>query len=386
MLGLVPTWEATLQFNLFMYCTIGRRAELEAGMAGMRNDLYVRMLDEIAHYASTADELGYAGMGHPEHHLQLEGFEISGELGPMSMWIGQHSERMRVISCGWVSTTHNPLRTAEYVATLDNMLRGRFAFGLVRGYQARWVENLKAKPELAAVGPWNKDTDEDQRNRDHFAEYVDIVLTALRQETFSYRGEFWQFPPEGFVNPHRHDVYTSYGAGVDEDMTINEVGIAPRPYQKPYPPLYGGFSASLRTALFWARHKGRPIVLSDNLPFCQLLWQRYAEEAARHGHDVEPGEQAGWGGIMICAPTDAQAKEWAEDMLWFWDRWATPFGQGVPELLVGSPDTITRRIEEARGLFPVEDCFLLIPQGLHTPDQITTSLDLFATKVMPRFA
>lgn len=40
-----------MKFGLFMYCTIGRRAELEAGMAGHNNQLYQRMLDEIAQYA-----------------------------------------------------------------------------------------------------------------------------------------------------------------------------------------------------------------------------------------------------------------------------------------------------------------------------------------------
>jgi hypothetical protein len=34
-------------------------------------------------------------------------------------------------------------------------------------------------------------------------------------------------------------------------MKIEQVGIAPRPLQTPHPPLYGGFAASMRTALFW---------------------------------------------------------------------------------------------------------------------------------------
>jgi alkanesulfonate monooxygenase SsuD/methylene tetrahydromethanopterin reductase-like flavin-dependent oxidoreductase (luciferase family) len=375
-----------MDFNLFLYCTVGRRAELEGGMAGRRTDLYQRMLDEIAQYAAAADEWGYAGIGHPEHHLQIEGFEISGELGPMTMWLGQHTKRMKVISCGWVSTTHNPLRSAEYIAALDNMLGGRFSFGLVRGYQARWVENFKVRPELAAVGPWNKDSPDDELNREYFAEFVEVVLKALRSETFSHRGRFWQFPPEGFRNPHRHDAYTRFGAGVRDDMAIDEIGIAPRPLQQPMPQLYGGFAASMRTALFWARHAGRPIVLSDNLPFCQLLWSRYKEEAARHGHDIAEGDQAAWGGIMVCAPTDAQAREWVQDMLWLWDTWSLPFGQGGPMLLVGSPDTITRQIESATEQFAVNDLFALIPQGIHEPGQILTSLELFSSKVMPRFA
>ena len=64
-----------MQFGLFMYCTVGRREELAAGMAGQNNALYQRMLDEIAEYARFADQNGYFGFGHPEHHLQIEGFE-----------------------------------------------------------------------------------------------------------------------------------------------------------------------------------------------------------------------------------------------------------------------------------------------------------------------
>ena len=374
-----------MKFNLFMYCTVGRRHELEAGMAGQRGDLYQRMLDEIAEYARFADESGYAGFGHPEHHLQIEGFEASNEPGLMAMWLGQHTRRLRIITCGWVSTTHNPLRTAEYISTLDHMLKGRLGVGLVRGYQARWVDNFKIRPDLTAVGPWNRDTPEDDWNRDYFKEFVEIVLMALRSETFSYTGKFWSFPPENFTNPHDHPVYARYGRGVDAAMRVREIGIAPRPYQQPHPPLYGGFTHSLRTALFWARYQGKPIVLASDLDFCRKLWSAYREEAARHGHVVRPGTEAAWGGIAVVAKTDAEAQEWMQDMRWFWDQWSTPFGQGLPELLVGSPDTVSRRIEQAARAVPIEECFLLIPQGIHDRDRILESLDLFANKVMPRF-
>ena len=83
-----------MKFNLFMYCTVGRPAELEAGMAGKKPELYQRMLAEIAEYVGVADSAGYAGFGHPEHHLQIEGFEVAGEPTLMSMWIGRHSERI----------------------------------------------------------------------------------------------------------------------------------------------------------------------------------------------------------------------------------------------------------------------------------------------------
>lgn len=375
-----------MKFNLFMYCTIGRRSDLERGKAGLKEDLYQRMLMEIAEYVGFADESGYSGFGHPEHHLQIEGFEISNDPGLMAMWLGQHSKKIRIITCGFVSTTHNPLRTAENISTMDHMLRGRFGVGIVRGYQSRWVENYRIRDDLVAVGPWNKGSKADDINREYFEEFVDIVWTALHKETFSYKGNFWTFPPKNFANPHQHDVYTDFGQGVNSNMLISEIGIAPRPYQKPTPPFYGGFTHSLRSAKFWAKYKGKPIVLTDQMDFCKALWTAYQEEATRHGHNVKPGEEAAWGGLLICAPTDEQAYEWLEDMRWFWESWAVPFGQGMPKLLVGSPDTISRGIEQAAHAVPIEECFLLIPQGIHNRNQILSSLDLFANKVMPRFS
>jgi hypothetical protein len=47
-----------VKFHAFMYVTIGRRRELEQGMAGKNPVLYQRMLDEIAEYARLCDEAG----------------------------------------------------------------------------------------------------------------------------------------------------------------------------------------------------------------------------------------------------------------------------------------------------------------------------------------
>ena len=370
-----------MKFGLFMYCTIGRRGELEQGMAGRKPELYQRMLSEIAQYAEFADKAGYFGFGHPEHHLQIEGFEISNDPCLMAMWLGSHTERMKVITCGFVSTANNPLQTAEKISTLDHMLQGRFGVGLVRGYQARWVENYKVLPQLNAVGPWNAKTEADELNRKYFAEFVDIVVTALTNETINYQGEFWSFPPKDFVNPHEHPVYSNYGQGVSPDMSISEVGIAPKPYQSEIP-LYGGFSQSLTTAKFWAKYKGKPIVLSGNTDFLEVLWREWSDEAERHGHQVVPGQQACWGGIMICAETDAKAQKLYEEMSWFWKTWSTPFGQGLPELLVGSPDTLNKEIERVSKTVPIDEAMLLIPQGLLEPSQLLDSLDLFSRKVM----
>jgi len=97
-----------MKFNLFIYATVGRRNELAAGMAGKDAQRYRRMLGEIAELAQLADDSGYFGIGHPEHHLQIEGFEAANDPCLMAMWLGQHSERLRIIPCGFVATAHNP--------------------------------------------------------------------------------------------------------------------------------------------------------------------------------------------------------------------------------------------------------------------------------------
>ena len=77
-----------MDFHAFMYVTIGRRHELEQGMAGKNPVLYQRMLDEIGAYARFCEEAGYAGIGIPEHHLQIEGFELGQDPGLMAMYLG----------------------------------------------------------------------------------------------------------------------------------------------------------------------------------------------------------------------------------------------------------------------------------------------------------
>ena len=88
---------------------MGRREELETGLAGLNNDLYQRMLSEISDIAKYADQNGWYGFGHPEHHLQIEGFEASNDLGLMASWIANATEKLRAFHVGL-----SPRRTTRY--------------------------------------------------------------------------------------------------------------------------------------------------------------------------------------------------------------------------------------------------------------------------------
>src|SRR5882757_9772901 len=133
-----------MRFHLMQTGVVGRRQEIEAGMAGQRRDLYQRFLSEVKDYVRLADELGFAGYSQPEHHLQIEGFEANNHPGMFSLFVGLHSKRMAAGILGYVLPTHNPVRVAEEIATLDHMLQGRLIVGFARGYHARWVDAYAA--------------------------------------------------------------------------------------------------------------------------------------------------------------------------------------------------------------------------------------------------
>src|SRR3546814_5119484 len=94
-------------------------------MAVLQPELYQRLREEMRVYVQHAYELGFYGYCQPEHHLQIEGFEANNHPGMFSLFVGQHSKRMKAGIMGYTMTTHNPVRVAEEIATLDHMLQGR---------------------------------------------------------------------------------------------------------------------------------------------------------------------------------------------------------------------------------------------------------------------
>ena len=70
-----------------------------------------------------------------------------------SLFVGLHSKRMKAGTMGYMLPTHNPVRVAEEIATLDHMLKGRLIVGFTRGYQARWVDSYAAIRGIGATTP-----------------------------------------------------------------------------------------------------------------------------------------------------------------------------------------------------------------------------------------
>ena len=90
------------------------------------------------------------------------------------------TERIEMGTMVIVLPWHDPIRVAEGIATLDNMLSGRrLSIGFGRGLGRREFGALRVPME---------------ESRERFLESLDIVKTALSDEWFSYDGQFTNIP------------------------------------------------------------------------------------------------------------------------------------------------------------------------------------------------
>src|ERR1700690_1595659 len=124
-----------MKASIFCLPSVGSRAEIEAGMAATRPELYQRMLKELTELVKLADDLGYDAVAFTEHHFHIEGFEVSNNPVLLDVYIAGHTKRIRVGQLGIVLPAQSPLRVAEDIAMLDHISGGRAFAGFARGYQ-----------------------------------------------------------------------------------------------------------------------------------------------------------------------------------------------------------------------------------------------------------
>src|SRR6185437_16884739 len=87
--------ENEMKASLFYLPSIGSRAEIESGMAGMRPDFYQRMLKELSEQIRLGDELGYDSVSFTEHHFHIEGFELSNNPVLLDLYFAMQTKRIR---------------------------------------------------------------------------------------------------------------------------------------------------------------------------------------------------------------------------------------------------------------------------------------------------
>jgi alkanesulfonate monooxygenase SsuD/methylene tetrahydromethanopterin reductase-like flavin-dependent oxidoreductase (luciferase family) len=401
---------------LQVYPTMGNVEEMKKKRPiGRDSQAYTNMLESLVELVKAADDLGYWGITHVEHHFHSEGLEISPSPLMLNVYLGQYTKRLNHGQLGIVLPTHDPIRIAEEIAMADHMLQGRFFVGMARGYQARWQNIIGQKFNVTSTA-----SDKSQRDLDNriiFEEHYKIMKMAWTQDLLKYDGPTYKIPHpiEGIPNwPPTHSTTLPYGTPgeVDEDGTVRGVSVVPSPYTKPYPKLFQAFGASERTLRWCGEEDVAPTVLWGPLDGVEKLIRSYQEGAASKGRTVAFGENVGLcrSFHMVNDKTELyEAVEKYEKPVW--EGWYKEFGfmegtrfpgeEGpVPRpdekladrlinsgiLIGGTVDDIKRQVEAVLKRVPNLEYFVwLFHWGLIPREEGLKQLEIFATKIMPEF-
>ena len=384
-----------MKTSLFYLPSIGNKAEIEAGMAGLRPELYQRMLHDLLEQAQLADELGYDSISFTEHHFHIEGFELSNNPVLLDLYVGLQTKRIRVGQLGVVLTADNPIRVAEDIAMLDHMTGGRANAGFARGYQRRWVDTMAQQMHGIHGAQPHQHDEVDAANRAAFEESFRIIKRAWTEDMLQYDGKYWKVPVQG--TPWDLEATALYGAGV-EGGQVRALGVVPKPLQKPHPPLFQPFASSERS-IRWCAEEGVTAILPPLHPTLETqLVELYAEVSGR-----PLGEGIGILRDVVIAETDEQAMEiWADSGFFCGSMWFAPFGfnKGLedpetgerPSLfenglaLVGTADTVARQLESLRKRLPVSWLFAWTYNGLIEHAVLMRSIEKLARDVLPKVA
>jgi alkanesulfonate monooxygenase SsuD/methylene tetrahydromethanopterin reductase-like flavin-dependent oxidoreductase (luciferase family) len=383
-----------VKVSLFYLPSIGSRAEIEKGQAGLRPELYSQMLAEIGEQARLADDLGYDSISFTEHHFHLEGFELSNNPVLLDLFVGLQTKRIRVGQLGIVLPANNPIRVAEDIAMLDHMTNGRANAGFARGYQRRWVDVMAQQTHgIHGALPHEHDAI-DSANRAAFEECYEIIIKAWTDDLLDHDGRYWRVPAG--ATPWTLEATDRFGAGIENGL-VRQVGVVPKPVQKPHPPVFQPFASS-EASIRWCAERSVTAVLPPLHPKReQQLFELYAEVSNR-----PLGEGIGVLRDVIIADSDDEARAiWADSGAFCGAAWFEPFGfskglanpdTGEPPgdlfdnglALVGSVDTVTRQLETLQARLPAQWIFAWTYNGLIPHAKLMTSIESFYNDVLPR--
>jgi probable F420-dependent oxidoreductase len=163
------------------------------------------------------------------------------------------TERIRLLSYVWVAAYRHPLQTAKAFMTLDALSGGRVILGVGAGH-------LEGEFDTLGV--------EFRRRGKLLDESIDVITKAFLDEYPEHEGEHWR---------------------------VHDVGLRPRPVQKPRPPIWvgGNTPAALRRAA--ARGDGwlPQGTFRDQLPE-QIATLRSHRQKVRGDAPIEIGANSPW--------------------------------------------------------------------------------------------
>jgi alkanesulfonate monooxygenase SsuD/methylene tetrahydromethanopterin reductase-like flavin-dependent oxidoreductase (luciferase family) len=388
---------------------------------GRNNDAYQNMLHGLVELSRAADDLGFWGLSHVEHHMHSEGLEVSPAPLLLNVYLSQFTERLHHGPLGLVLPAHDPIRLAEEIAITDHMLRGRLFVGMARGYQSRWQNILCQRFGVTATR--SDQGIDDARNRLLFVENYKIMKAAWEQDLLRYEGPTYKVPfPSTEMSgwPPAETITRRFGVPgeVDDDDRIVGVSVVPKPFTSPHPPLFQAFGASEETLRWCGKESVVPTILMGSLTRLKKLLEVYLEGANSCGRYPDLGAGTGVCRTFYVYPNSigeeaAMARLRADVRKYeysVWAGWYAKFGfmeatrldgetGAVPRpgedladrllnsgvLIGGTVDQVKRQIQFLLQSVPAEYLIWLFHWGIIPKGEALSMLDLFSNEVMPEF-
>ena len=281
-----------------------------------------------------ADEMGFDGIMTNEHHASYWCMKPAVNLD--AAVIAKVTKKVKIAILGNVIAVNDPIRMAEEIAMLDCYSNGRIISGFVRGTA---VESL-----AGGIIP--------AENRSRFEEAHDLIIKCWTEPgPFRFEGKHYQYRA---INPWV------------------------KPVQQPHPPIWFPGLSSAESVVWAASHQHPYMNLGSLLDHTQFLKSIYIDTAKETGFQPGP-EHFGYLLRVLCADTDEKAQEIGRHFLWtenhrnrgpvehndppgyqsrqavqiqrtlpgaggFGKRMSYEELQEVNNVIVGSPETVTRKL------------------------------------------
>lgn len=358
-----------------------------------------KLIGEMHEEVRLMDQAGFTGLWLAEHHFAWDGWYRA---SPNPILLGADlvacSDHMRVGQCGVILPDWNPIRVAEDVALLDQLTKGRVDFGVARG--------LNSRASLQFVE--GADRSNQERNRALFGEVLDVILGLWTQDSFTYKGQFYSYPVPGWKETNPLVFNSKFHR---EDGELIALGLTPKPYQKPHPPVYM-MAESVTSHEYSARRGINAMCFSISLGRMKEAWTAYNKVASEvQGRDIPFGERLAVMRPTYVADTYEEAVNTIRDGANLLGSWigANPhkartamtlkeeLSAGDMDLewfdfqlkhdliLVGSSESVSEQIERLQKELNCQHLALFLNFPGLPLEKVLNCLNLFGEKVMPRF-
>jgi len=200
----------------------------------------------LEHYAmgDLAEPLGFDSLWALEHHFT--GYSMSPAPTQTLAYFAGRTKRIQLGSAVIVLPWHDPIRVAEQIALLDIMCGGRCLFGFGRGAASAEYAGFRIPMDEA---------------RPRFVEAAEIIVKALKNERFSYDGQFFQIP---------------------------EMSIRPRPISNPERRFYASSVSPESAEVIAKMGFGMLVIMQNEWKKCAEDIQRFQEITSSVGHTPRP--------------------------------------------------------------------------------------------------